>query len=315
MLNAESGPALSDVRQGAGSQGPEAESDAHLLRRFARRQDQAAFAALVERHGPMVLRVCRRVLASEQDAEDAFQGTFLVLVRKAGSIARPELLANWLYGVAYRVAAKVRSRSVLRRACELRAASLTPAACQPEEFWPELARVLDEEMSGLPEKYRAPLVLCYLEGKTNLEAARQLGWPAGSMSRRLARGRELLRRRLSRRGFGMSAVGMVLLLTREAGPAGLPAPLFDGLMKMSLAFVTGGTPPGAVAVYPVSLAEAMLRGMFARRLRVLAAVALALLLGGTASAVAGYRWLILPAGSQAHSASGGCGGAAKNGPG
>jgi RNA polymerase sigma factor (sigma-70 family) len=175
------------------------QTDGRLLKRFASQQDQAAFAALVRRHGPMVLAVCRRVLGNAHDADDAFQATFLVLVRKAGAIARPELLANWLYGVAYRVAVKARANAARRSKHEQRApvkACVDPVA---EATGREVHAVLDAELRHLPEQYRAPLVLCYLEGKTNAEAACMLGWPTGSISGRLARARELLRMRLVRR--------------------------------------------------------------------------------------------------------------------
>jgi RNA polymerase sigma factor (sigma-70 family) len=172
------------------------QTDSQLLERFAGQQDEAAFAALVRRHGPMVLAVCRRILRDAHDADDAFQATFLVLVRKASVIARPELLGNWLYGVAHRVAVKARAKAARRSEHERRAPALASADPTAEVTKHELRAVLDAELRQLPEKYRAPLVLCYLEGKTNAQAARLLGWPTGSISGRLARARELLRERL-----------------------------------------------------------------------------------------------------------------------
>jgi RNA polymerase sigma-70 factor (ECF subfamily) len=174
-------------------------SDRELLERFARGQDEEAFEALVQRHGPLVLGVCRRVLRDWEDAQDAFQATFFVLARKAGSLAKPEALGNWLYGVAYRTAVKAKARAARRRECERQAGRATPNPAS-EEARRDLCEVLGEELSRLPEKYRAPLVHCYLEGKTNQEAARELGCPLGSMSGRLARGRELLRERLAAPG-------------------------------------------------------------------------------------------------------------------
>jgi RNA polymerase sigma factor (sigma-70 family) len=182
------------------------EADGPLLKRFARGHDEMAFAALVGRHGPMVLAVCRRVLGHEQDAEDAFQATFLVLMRRAGSLRRPALLANWLYGVAYRTACKARLTASRRRRRERRAAPRGTTDSSPDEAAPELNARLNEALCLLPEKYRAPLTLCYLQGKTHQEAARLLGWPAGSMSARLARGRELLREHLADRS-SMHPVG------------------------------------------------------------------------------------------------------------
>jgi RNA polymerase sigma factor (sigma-70 family) len=175
------------------------QTDCQLLKRFAGQRDQVAFAALVRRHGPMVLAVCRRVLCNAHDADDAFQATFLVLVRKAGAIARPELLANWLYGVAYRVAVKARANAARRSEHEKRAPVKAWVDPVVEATAREERSVLDAVLQHMPDQYRAPLVLCHLEGKTNAEAARMLGWPTGSISGRLARARELLRERLVRR--------------------------------------------------------------------------------------------------------------------
>jgi HlyD family secretion protein len=205
----------------------EAPGDAELLRRFARGRDDAAFTTLVRRHGPMVLGVCRRVLKRPHDAEEAFQTTFLILVRKAGSLARPDQLAGWLYGVAYRAALKVRAAAA-RQATHGGDAADLPAPDPAEDAgpWDDLRDVLDEEMIALPEKFRAPLVLCYLEGMTNEDAARRLGWPAGSMSYRLARGRELLRERLRRRTRQFFApLPFVLWLSDRASASPVPGPL------------------------------------------------------------------------------------------
>jgi RNA polymerase sigma factor (sigma-70 family) len=172
-------------------------TDQALLKRFARRHDAGAFALLIRRHGPMVLGVCRRILNHEQEAEDAFQATFLVLVRRAESIARPELLANWLYAVAYRLARKARTQLARRHFHERRAEPMPPATEPHADLNElELRDVVGEQLRQLPAKFRAPLVLCYLDGLTNKQAARLLGWPSGSISYRLARGRQLLAQRL-----------------------------------------------------------------------------------------------------------------------
>src|SRR5207249_4451809 len=206
MGNGTISPILRPQRAGMGRAAKEEESrDAQLLKRFAADHDETAFAALVQRHGPMVLGVCRRVLQDAHAAEDAFQATFLVLVRRARSIARPELLGNWLYGVAYRTAVRAKQNAARRNAYERQAMPMLTAEPTQEVARREVMAVLDEEMNRLPEKYRAPLVLCYLEGCTNEEAARQLGHPTGSMSGLLSRGRELLRKRLTRRGVLVSA--------------------------------------------------------------------------------------------------------------
>jgi RNA polymerase sigma factor (sigma-70 family) len=202
-------------------------TDAELLDRFTRTGDPVAFAALVRRHGPMVFGVCRRVLRDPNDAEEAFQVTFLVLVRKAGELREPGRLANWLYGVANRVARKARV-SAARRDRHERAAAGPDRAVPPEPVDADLRAVLDEEMVALPDKYRAPLVLCYLEGLTNEAAAERLGWPPGSMSYRLARGRELLRKRLVRRGIWLALWPVFWQTLSESASAGtVPPTLVD----------------------------------------------------------------------------------------
>jgi RNA polymerase sigma factor (sigma-70 family) len=170
------------LRDGAGL------TDGQLLESFLGGQDEAAFEALVRRHGPMVLGVCRRVLRIHHDAEDAFQATFLVLVRKGDTIRPREMVANWLFGVAYRTAQKARGRIARRRVREAQVKEMPePEAVAPEEGWGDWRPLLDQELSRLPDKYRVPVVLCDLEGKTGKEAARQLGWPEGTVSSRLAR--------------------------------------------------------------------------------------------------------------------------------
>src|SRR5262245_27673191 len=185
-------------------------SDGQLLERFRLSGKGAAFALLLQRHGPMVLGACRRVLNHEQDAEDAFQATFLALARNAGSIRREASVGGWLFSVARRVALKAQRAAARRRAHER--AGLPPAApAAPELECEELRRALEEELGSLPEKYRGPVVLCHQQGKTHDEAARELGCPRTSLTSRLGRARELLHRRLSRRGLALStgaAVGL-----------------------------------------------------------------------------------------------------------
>src|SRR5437773_2234678 len=240
----------------------EEQTDAQLLKRFASHHDQGAFAVLVKRHGPMVLAVCRRVLHDSHAADDAFQATFMVLVRKAGSLTRPELLGNWLYGVAYRVAVKARGNAARRSEYERRSPAMSTVDPMLEVSGRELRSVLDAEMSHLPEKYRAPLILCYLEGKTNEEAARVLGWPTGSMSGRLARGRELLRKRLVRRGLALSAGIFALLLSESSAAAAVPEALLDCTVRGAVLFSHAA--PAAASVIPSSvstLTEEILEAM------------------------------------------------------
>src|SRR5437763_2284216 len=161
------------LRDGAGL------TDGQLLEDYLSRRDEAALAALVQRHGPMVWGVCRRVLFNHHDAEDAFQATFLVLVRKAASIASRELLANWLYGVAHQTALKARATAAKRKGRERQVTDMPEPAVTQHDPWRDVQPVLDEELSRLPDKYRGVLVLCDLEGKTRKEAAQQLGCPDG----------------------------------------------------------------------------------------------------------------------------------------
>ncbi|HYT95281.1 MAG TPA: sigma-70 family RNA polymerase sigma factor, partial [Gemmataceae bacterium] len=193
-------PLLRFLRRLAGAGEATLTGDAELLRRFVATRDRSAFELLLWRHGPMVLQVCRSVLHDAHDADDAFQAAFLVLARKAGSIGRREALGAWLYRVAYRIAVKLHQQRRRRTRCEQQGLDLpavgeeTPA-CDPAVA-DEIKRLLHAEVERLPAKYRAPVVLCYLEGRTNEEAAAQLGWSKGTVSGRLARARDLLRRRL-----------------------------------------------------------------------------------------------------------------------
>jgi RNA polymerase sigma factor (sigma-70 family) len=239
-------------------------TDADLLDRFAVDGDQEAFAAIVRRHGPMVFGVCRRVLRDPHDAEEAFQVTFLVLVRKGGRLAQPERLGNWLYGVAYRVARKAKGTSARREAHERLAAGMirpAPVTVGPDRA--EVRAVLDEEMVALPEKYRAPLVLCYLEGLTNEDAARRLGWAPGSMSYRLARGREMLRRRLARRGLICVALWPVFMqvLTERAHGGEVPGPLVDATLKRAAAEPRPAPAGPQRTILPVLLVALLLFGL------------------------------------------------------
>ncbi|MBY0526542.1 MAG: sigma-70 family RNA polymerase sigma factor [Gemmataceae bacterium] len=248
-------------------------TDRQLLERFARERDQGAFTALVERHGPLVMGVCRRVLANAADAEDAFQATFLVLARKAGGRSWQESVGNWLYGVAWRTAIKARTRAQRRRAHE-RHAPVKPAV-EPDHDFPDLRPVLDQELQHLPDRYRAPLVLCYLQGRSTEEAARELGCPFGTVSSRLARGRDLLRARLARRGVQVSAGALTTALVEQATASALPSALIALTSQSALAFAVGPT-AGGVAGPVASLAEGVLQAMFWARWKLTALVVLAL---------------------------------------
>jgi RNA polymerase sigma-70 factor (ECF subfamily) len=265
-------------------------TDAQLLRRFADDRDQDAFARLVERHGALVLGVCRRVLGAAPDAEDAFQATFLVLARKAGSIRDPQLLGNWLYGVASRIARKARAAARKRQMHEKQFTLLPSLVASADAADPDLGPVLDEELSRLPEKYRAAVVLCYLEGKTNEEAARLLRWPVGTVKGRLARARDLLRNRLTRRGLQASALLLAAYLVQaRARAAAVPRALAEATTRAGVHFAGGGAATGGASPAAVRLAEAALRSVRgAHRLAMSLAVLVVLLamLSGTAAAAA-----------------------------
>jgi RNA polymerase sigma factor (sigma-70 family) len=258
---------------------PKPPTDRELLQRFSQHHDEDAFAVLVERHGPMVLGVCRRVLGCFQSAQDAFQATFLVLVRKAGAIDRPELLANWLHGVAARTARKARVLAARRAHHERQASVDLPQTQLPEADWLDLWPRLDEELRRLPEKYRLPLILCYLHGMTNKEAAQRLGWPAGSISYRLARGREILRERL---GARQCAPTLFATLLRDQTVTGsLPPGLADQTVQAAIMFSRDGLLASAVSPAVRRLLTEALPSLSSRTIAfLLAAAVLGLLAAG-----------------------------------
>jgi RNA polymerase sigma factor (sigma-70 family) len=260
-------------------------TDRDLLQRFAHGRDGDAFAALVQRHGPLVLGVCRRVLRREQDAEDAFQATFLVLARKAGSIGQPELLGNWLYGVAGRVARKARADASRRRAHEQRVTDMSPRPPTREAGWEDLREVLDDEVRRLPDKFRAPLVLCYMQDLTREEAAARLGWSPGAVKGMLERGREVLRSRLARRGVAVSVGSLAAMLSGDALSAAVPAVLMDSTVRAAVAFAVRDA---AAAGSAAALAEGVLQAMWMTRLKVWLAVVLVLGAALTGAGVAAY---------------------------
>ncbi len=266
--------------------GDDAPSDAQLLERFTRLREEASFAALVQRHGGLVFGVCRRLLADVQDAEDAFQATFLVLAQKAGSIRNREAVGSWLYGVAYRIAARARSATQRRRTAEQQAVLLPSEEPLAEIVWRDLRQLLDEELERLPEKYRAPLVLCYLESKSQGEAARQLGWTRGTLSGRLARARDLLRRRLTRRGLTFSG-GLRLLAAALADKAAatVPLPLAANTVKAAVLASAGQAAAAGLTSLSVSaLVEGVLQAMWITKLKVVTAVLLAFAVVGSGAA-------------------------------
>jgi RNA polymerase sigma factor (sigma-70 family) len=250
-------------------------SDGQLLQRYASERDEAAFEILVHRHGNTVWRVCRNVLREAHAAEDAFQATFLILVRKAGSIGRPELLGNWLYGVAYRVALRARKKYARLREREQQGVEIS-AAAPIDQGGSDLQPLLVEELQRLPAKYRAALVLCYLEGRSTADAAQQLQWPVGTLKVRLMRGRELLRSRFARRGIALSAVAITAALADDEALAA-PAAIVNSTIKAALRFATGQGTGTAV-----TLTEGVLKTMRWNQVKMIAALLLmlGLLAGG-----------------------------------
>jgi len=262
-------PVLRHIRHLASSGNSSGPTDCQLLEKYLLDGDEEAFAVLVRRHGAMVLGVCRRVLRNLADAEDAFQATFLVLVSNASRIVNPESVGSWLHGVAYRTAIKAKVAARRRRAAERQAPLAATVEGGPDLIWRELRPVLDEEISLLPERYRVPVVLCYLEGKTNAEAAKLLRWPMGTVATRLARARQQLRKRLTMRGAALATGGLLAATV----PASLRASVVQAAVR-----IAAGRPAlnGVVSEQSVSLAKGVLQAMWMTKMRLIAAVLLAL---------------------------------------
>jgi RNA polymerase sigma factor (sigma-70 family) len=262
-------------------------ADATLLEQFAARGDGLAFAVLVERHGGMVLGLCRRLLRHEQDAEDAFQATFLVLARKAGSIRKSESIGSWLYGVASRVARRARAAPVHHDSPEGGLQNL-PAPDEREGIGQDIAPLLDEALNELPPAFRGPVVLCYIQGRSTEDAARSLGCPRGTVLSRLARARERLRIRLTRRGVTLTAAAIATVLARNVAAAEVPLPLAYSTIQAAAPSAAGtAAAAGAVSARAVVLAKGVLKAMWVTKLTQVAAVALVLAVG--AAGVFGAR--------------------------
>ncbi len=265
------------LRRIAAGHARDEQADAALLARFVRQGDQTAFEVLVHRHGPLVWGVCRRMLTRTEDAEDAFQAVFVVLLRRAGSIRDGSLLGNWLYGVAYRVAVRARTRAARRAGREKQGMLAEPAATAIETTtdWQPL---LYEEVFRLPEKYRRPIVMCYLSGKTNEEAAVALGWPVGTVKGRLSRARELLRVRLGRRGVCLAGAALTGTLSAVRLDAAVPPTLMQSTLAGTVTGMTAGISPHAL-----TLGQGVMQVMFWNKCATFGMVlaALALLAGGT----------------------------------
>lgn len=264
-----------------------AETDEELLDRFVTLRDEEAFAALVRRHGPMVLGVCLRLLHHRQDAEDAFQAAFLTLARKGHTIRRRGALPSWLYRVAFRIALRIKARSDRRESPEVLGDVAVEADPSAEAGWRELRPMLDQEVQRLPKKYRTPMILCYLEGKTYEEVASLLGCPKGTVAIRLLRGRQMLKGRLVRRGL-MAAAGCVAAnaVLPHAGAA-VPQALAATTVSAANALAAGAVLTQLVPAGVAALVDEAGRSLWAKHLALASAAALCLGLGGFVSQNAG----------------------------
>jgi RNA polymerase sigma factor (sigma-70 family) len=270
------------LRRAAAARAASGLTDGALLDRFIRQRDPAAFVDLVRRHGPMVLGVCRRILGDRPDADDAFQAVFLVLVQKAPSIVPRDMVGNWLHGVAYRTAVRVRASHRFRQHRERQMAAV-PEPTTAAPAWDDLRPLIDEELGRLPARYRSVLVLCDMEGRTRKDAARHLRRPEGTVSTWLARGRALLAQRLTRRGVALGGSGLGVLLAEHAA-ACVPPTLVEATTRCaSAAFAsTAATviPPNVSAI-----ANGMMGAMAMNRSVVLAGWAVAAILGSASLGV------------------------------
>jgi RNA polymerase sigma factor (sigma-70 family) len=266
MATAQMDTVIRHLRRAVLRQDGAGRTDGQLLASFIDQKDEAAFEALVRRHGPMVFGVCRRVVGNHHDAEDAFQAIFLVLARKASSVRPRERLANWLHGVALRTAMKAKAMTAKRRGREKQVTEMPEPEAAQQDQWRDLQPLLDQELNGLPENYRLPILLCDLEGKTIKEAAQQLGWPQGSLAGRLARGRKLLAKRLACRGVVLSA-GSLAAVSQNVASAGVPTSLMSSTVKAAAMIAAGqATVAGAVPAKVAALTEGALKSMMLTKL-------------------------------------------------
>jgi RNA polymerase sigma factor (sigma-70 family) len=274
------GDVVQNLRRVALGQDDGALTDGHLLEGFLTRRDEAAFEALVRRHGPMVLGVCRRILGHAHDAEDAFQTTFLVLFRKATTLRTRATLGNWLYGVAYHTALKARAAAWKRRAKERQGSGMPEPQAPTANSEQDWRIVLDHAVTGLPDRYRAALVLCELEGKTRQEAARQLGVPVGTLSGRLTTARRLLARRLARQGLPPPAGGVTAVVAQGAASAAVPPTLLATTVRAAGA-AAGGALAGVVSTGVAALTDGVLQTMGRGKLKTATALVILGIVVGT----------------------------------
>ena len=273
---------VSHLRRVALLQAADRLSDAQLLESFLVGQEDAAFEALVRRHGPMILGVCRRVLHDRHDAEDAFQATFLVLLRNARQIGKRASLASWLYGVANRTALQARKRDARRSAKERQVVDMAQKQVGADDGIQGMLPFLDQELSRLPDKYRVPIILCDLEGKTRKAAAELLNLPAKTFSSRLDRGRVMLAKRLARHGTTLSCSAMALAVSQNMASASVPPSLVASTVK-SASLVVAGKTGGAAAISAkvAALTEGVVKTMLLTKLKAIVAVLMVFAVLGT----------------------------------
>jgi RNA polymerase sigma factor (sigma-70 family) len=277
-------PVIRHLRRVALAREGRAPSDGQLLEQFITGRDEAAFEALVRRHGPMVLGVCRRIMGNLHDAEDAFQASFLVLARKASAVVPREAVGNWLYGVAYRTARRARAVMARRAARERRVEEMPHPSTKPPDTGAEIEHFLDRALDALPDKYRLPLVLCELEGRPRKEVARQLNLPEGTLSSRLATARKKLAARMRRHGLIVPGALLAPLLPHATAKAGVEAGLVLSTVRAGIQAAEGFAATPAVSARVAVWSQAVLKTMFLSKIKFVAPVLVIIAaLGGIAS--------------------------------
>jgi RNA polymerase sigma factor (sigma-70 family) len=286
------------LRRAVAGPAGDALSDGQLLEQYLCQRDEAAFELLVCRHGPMVLGVCRRMLGNPHDAEDAFQATFLVLVRRASAIWPRDRVGHWLYGVAYRIALKVRGRNDRKLAREKPLNDMAGPATEHRDVG-ELRAVLDQELSRLPDKYRMPVLLCDLQGRTRQEVAQSLGWPEGTVATRLHQARRRLAKQLARLGLGVTSAALAAALAEVGRAANVPASLVAATAQNARLFAGPAAAVGQISQELGSLTQEVLKTMTLHRIKTIMAALLVLALFGTGFGLALHSALAGPQDQQA----------------
>ena len=265
-------------------------TDGQLLEFFVSRRESAALDVLVRRHGPMVWGVCRRILRNPHDAEDAFQATFLVLVRKAASVTPREMVGNWLYGVARQTALKARATTAKQRIRERQVVDMPEPAEKEKDLSGDITAVLDQELSRLPDQFRVAIVLCDLEGETRKEAARRLGLPEGTLAGRLTRGRAMLAKRLARHGLAITGATLAAALSQKEASACVPTSVLSSTIKAVTLVAAGHTAAsGLISARVATLTEGVLKTMWHNKLKAIVAVVLVLGFVATGATVLACR--------------------------